>query len=48
LKGNQNTEDCGSTENGLFTKETATGTYFYVIRLNDEKYPNSLTIYLER
>jgi gliding motility-associated-like protein len=50
-KGNQNTEDWrGTSEHGLISNETATGTYFYVIRLNDVNFPNALTgfIYLER
>jgi gliding motility-associated-like protein len=50
-KGNQNTEDWhGTSENGFLTNETPTGTYFYVIRLNDANFPNPLTgfIYLER
>lgn len=50
-KGNQNTEDWrGTSDNGLLTNETPTGTYFYIVRLNDSNFPNPLTgfIYLER
>lgn len=36
----------GYIENGIGTKLAPDGTYFYVLHLNDEKYPNALTGYL--
>ena len=36
----------GYIEEGIGTKLAPDGTYFYVLHLNDEKYPNALTGYL--
>ncbi|MEZ4853413.1 gliding motility-associated C-terminal domain-containing protein [Flavobacterium sp.] len=45
--GNNNTADWnGTTENGLFTNKTSTGTYFYILYLNDPAYPDALLGYL--
>lgn len=45
--GNNNKEDWnGYVKNGTFGKQAITGTYFYILYLNDSNYPKPLTGYL--
>lgn len=45
--GNNNKEDWnGYVKEGIFSKQATTGTYFYILYLNDADYPKPLTGYL--
>ena len=45
--GNNNTEDWnGYAKNGLGYEKVPAGTYFYVLNLNDENYPDAIAGYL--